>query len=131
MDKLNNIMAEMKFEFLAKGTYKTTPEKFLSEINTIFLDIRAKEEIETISLNLKYHTPVINIALNELPDRINEIPKNKRIGLFCSSGIRIAMAYIYMRTAGFENVVIITGGLDAIVKELKPGKILKAINNKK
>ena len=131
MDKLNNIIAEMKFEFLAKGTYKTTPAEFLSDNKAVFLDIRAQEEIESISINLKHHMPVIRIALHELPDKIHNIPKHKRIGLFCSSGTRIAMAYLYLRTAGYENVVMISGGLDAIVKELKPGNIFKAVNSRK
>ena len=72
----------------------------------------------------------LHIPFNELPGRLNELPKDKRIGLFCSSGVRIAMAYLYLRTAGYDNIVMITGGLDAIVKELKPGKILKVIKSK-
>lgn len=128
MEKMNKILESMTLDFLGKGTYKTTPAKFLAEKDSIFLDIRTKEEIDTIALNLKYHQTVLHIPLNEIPQRLHEIPRDKRIGLFCSSGVRIAMVYIYLRTAGYENVVMIQGGLGAIVDELKPGKILKILN---
>lgn len=131
MEKLNKVVESLSFEFLAKGSYKTTAAKFLQEKESILLDIRSQVEIETISLNLKHHKPMLHIPLNELPQRLNEIPSDKKIGLFCSSGVRIAMAYLYLRTAGYENIVMVSGGLEAIVPELKPGKIFKVIENSK
>ena len=129
MEQLNNVVESLTFDFLAKGSYKIQPAKFLEETNALLLDIRSQEEIETISLNLKHHLPVIHIPLNEIPQRLSEIPKDRKVGLFCSSGVRIAMAYLYLRTAGYDNIVMIMGGLDSIVQELKPGKILKKIKS--
>ncbi len=127
MEELNKVMESLTLEFLGSGTYRVSPQQFIAEKDAIFLDIRTNEEIETISLNLKYHQTVLRIPLNELPKRLGEIPKDKIVGLFCSSGVRIAMAYLYLRTAGFENVLMISGGLDAIISELKPGGVLKAV----
>ncbi len=129
MDKLNKTMESLTFEFFGSSEYKTDPSTFLYDDDSVLVDIRCKEEIETISLNLLHHIPVINIPLNELPTRINELPKDKRLGLFCSSGVRIAMAFLYLKTVGFDNVVMLSGGLNAIVNELKPGKIHYRINN--
>jgi len=131
MEKMNKIVESMDFEFMASGINKVTPEKFLQERDSLFVDIRCKEEVETISLHLKHHLESINIPFHEFPSRLNEIPKDRRIGLFCAGGVRIAMAYLYLRTAGYDNVVMISGGLDAIVPELKPGKVYKNINLKK
>jgi rhodanese-related sulfurtransferase len=128
MERLNKIVTSMDFEFMASGINKVTAANFLKESDSLFVDIRCKEEVETISLNLKHHMEAINIPFHEFPARLNELPKDRRIGLFCSGGVRIAMAYLYLRTAGFESVVMISGGLDAIVSELKPGKVFKQVN---
>jgi rhodanese-related sulfurtransferase len=128
MENLNKIVTSMDFTFMASGVNKVTAANFLNEKDSLFLDIRCKEEVETISLNLKHHMQSINIPFHEFPARLNEIPKDRRIGLFCSGGVRIAMAYLYLRTAGYDNVVMVSGGLDAIVSELKPGKVFKKVN---
>ncbi len=128
MDKLNDVVASMNFAFMASGTNKVSAANFLNEKESLFVDIRCREEVETISLNLKHHMESINIPFHEFPTRINELPKDRRIGLFCSGGVRIAMAYLYLRTAGYNNVVMISGGLEAIVPELKPGKVFNKIN---
>lgn len=127
MDKLNKVLKSMDFEYFATGKHKQDVASFLCEKDAVFLDLRNKEEVETLAITLKHHMPVFNIAVTDLPDRLNELPKDKKIGLFCSSGVRIAIAYTYLKAADYENVVMLPGGLEAIVPELKPGKILKAI----
>lgn len=130
MEKLNNTMKTLNFEHFATSQHKISPANFLASPNALFLDLRTKEEIDTLSINLKHHMPVLNIPIHELPERLIEIPKDKKVGLFCSSGVRIAIAYLYLKTAGFENIVMLPGGLEALVAELKPGKIQKAIKAK-
>ncbi len=130
MEKLNKVVASMDFDFMSSGVNKVSAGNFLQERDSLFVDIRCREEVETISLNLKHHLEAVNIPFNEFPERINELPKDRRIGLFCSGGVRIAMAYLYLRTAGYDNVVMVSGGLEAIVPELKPGKVMKAIKSK-
>ncbi len=130
MEKLNKVVASMDFDFMSSGVNKVSAGNFLQERDSLFVDIRCREEVETISLNLKHHLEAVNIPFNEFPERINELPKDRRIGLFCSGGVRIAMAYLYLRTAGYDNVVMVSGGLEAIVPELKPGKVMNAIKSK-
>jgi len=60
-----------------------------------------------------------------LPSRINELPKDKLIGLFCSSGVRSVIAYVYLKSKGYEKVKIIEGGYVQLIEALLPGKIYK------
>ncbi len=99
----------------------------LSSKDSVFLDVRSKEELETISFTLVHHMPVLHIPIEEIPDRLMEIPHDKTVGIFCSSGVRSTMTYFYQRTLGFENVRIIEGCYTELVDDFKPGKLLKHI----
>jgi len=62
-----------------------------------------------------------------LPDRYHELPRERLIGTFCSSGTRSAWAYIYLLSKGY-NVRWIEGGNGELAALLKPGKISKKIS---
>jgi len=128
MNKINGIMNSMTFDFFESGKHKITPAMHLSSKNSVFLDVRSKEELETISFNLLHHMPVIHIPINEIPDQLSEIPREKNIGIFCSAGVRSTMSYLYLRTLGFDNVKIITGGYSELIDDFKPGKLFKHIS---
>jgi rhodanese-related sulfurtransferase len=130
MDKVNAVLKTMDFTFFGSGKHKITPAMFLAEKNSIFLDVRAKEEIETVSFNLTHHASVLHIPIDEVPERVSEIPKDKIVGVFCSSGVRSTMVYFYLRALGFDKVKIIEGGYAEFVEELKPGKLLKQLSQK-
>jgi len=49
-------------------------------------------------------TGTINIPLQELANRINEIDKNKPIVLCCASGTRSGMAAMMLKKNGFKQV---------------------------
>lgn len=51
------------------------------------------------------------IPLGELPNRLNEIPKDKIIVVVCRTGHRSAQGRDILLNAGFTNVTSITGGL--------------------
>jgi len=36
-----------------------------------------------------------------------ELPKDKTIATFCASSVRAVMAFVYLKTAGFEDVKIV------------------------
>ena len=126
MEKIENVMRTMTFEFFGSGKHKIKPSDHFSEENALFLDVRSGEERDTLHFKLIHHMPVLHIPITELPDRLNEIPKDKQVGIFCSSGVRASIAYVYLRAHGYENVCILDGGY-SIVEELKPGKLLKTI----
>ena len=95
------------------------------------MDVRSNEELSTISFSLVHHMPVLHIPINEIPERTNELPHDKIVGAFCSSGVRSTIVYLYLRTLGFENVRIIEGGYAELVNEFKPGKLLKHVSKGK
>jgi len=128
MNEFEKIISSMDFAFCATGKHKIDATTFLSIQDAILLDVRAKEETATIKLPLKHHLPVIEIPFHELPSRVNELPKDKFIGIFCSSGVRSAIAMAYLKSKGFENVKMIEGGYPQLMDAIMPGKIYKHIN---
>jgi len=130
MNKVEESLKEMTFEFFGSGKHKISPSMHLTEKNSLFLDVRSNEELETIAFSLVHYMPVLHIPINEIPERISEIPRDKIVGVFCSSGVRSTMTYLYLRVLGFGNVRIIEGGYVELVEELKPGKLLKHISQK-
>lgn len=128
MNDLEKVIAEMDFRYFGTGQHKVEPEAFLATENSIFLDVRAKEEIETLKISLSHHCKVLEIPTNEIPNRLNEIPKNKLIGVFCSAGVRAAIIFTYLKSKGYEKVKIIPGGYPPLFQALMPGKIYKKLN---
>ncbi len=133
MKELDDLLRSMDLEFFGNGKHKIKPSCHLTSENAIFLDVRSKEEFETLAISLYHHIPVVNIPVCEIPDRIDEIPKDKKIGIFCSSGTRATMVYVYLRLHGFssDNIKILEGGYSALIPELTPGKILNQIISNK
>jgi len=128
MNEFEKAISKMDFQYFGTGQHKIDAESFLKKENAVFLDARGKEETETIKMVLKHHVFVIEIPLHELPQQLNEIPADKFIGVFCSSGVRSAIAFAYLKSKGFENVRIIEGGYEQLVDALKPGKVYKHLN---
>ena len=125
MKDLKDILKGMTLEFFGTGQHKISPSIHLSQKDAIFLDVRSEQEQKTISFSLMYHMPVLHIPICEIPDRVDEIPKDKTVGIFCSSGARAAMTYLYLRTLGYDKVRIIEGGYPNLSNECKPGNLLK------
>ena len=130
MERIEDIMKSMTFEFFGSGKHKVKASDHFSKDNALFLDVRSEEERDTLSFELIHHMPVLHIPICEISDRIDEIPKDKHIGVFCSSGVRATIVYVYLRAHGYENVRILEGGYNTIVDEFKPDKLLKKIKNK-
>jgi len=53
------------------------------------------------------------IPLDQLPNRLNELPKDKEIVVVCHSGNRSAQGRDVLRNAGFTQVSSMAGGLVA------------------
>jgi len=127
MNEFVDILRAMDLEFFANGKHKITAEKLFESKDALFLDVRSKEEVESIAFPLKFQAECIHIPTNEIPERLSEIPKNKTVGIFCSAGIRAAIVYAFLRANGFDNVKIIVEGYLDVVNALKPGKIWRAV----
>ncbi len=67
------------------------------------------------------HIPNVKlIPLGTLPDRMNEIPRDKTVILTCRSGNRSGQAFRFLREQGFDNVHNMEGGILAWEKQGLP-----------
>ncbi|NPA35832.1 MAG: rhodanese-like domain-containing protein [Chlorobi bacterium] len=128
---MENALKKTDLEFLGTSKHKITPEKLFETPNAVFLDVRDRKETQTLNFNLNiFGIETIQIPVNELPDRLNELPENKLIACFCSSGTRSAWAYIYLFSKNY-NVKWLETSNEDLAKILKPGKIFKAAEKQK
>lgn len=114
-------------EYLSKFDYKErenmkikTPEMLalVEEGKAILVDIRFREEFEVWHMNFAK-----NIPLNELPKRLNELPKDKLIITACPHYDRSSMARIFLTLNGY-NAKYLNDGL------LKTADFLRGDNAK-
>jgi hydroxyacylglutathione hydrolase len=72
-----------------------------SPIPFAFVDVRTPKEYKA------GHIPgAINIPVSDIAMRMNELPKNKQLYVYCHSGVRAAKASAVLAKAGFhvENI---------------------------
>ena len=74
--------------------------------SVVILDVRTPGEYAD------GHIPnTILIPLDQLPERLNEVPKEKKVYVICRSGNRSSQAVNLLRSKGFTNVYNVTGGI--------------------
>ncbi len=57
--------------------------------NTFVLDVRNADEVEELGI----FKNTVNIPLDEVPKRLAEIPKDKKVFVHCSTGVRAELAF--------------------------------------
>jgi len=130
VNELDTVLRSMTFEFFGTGKHKIEIDELFNTDDAVFLDVRALPEIESLVFGLEHHIEVLHIPTHEIPDRCNEIPRGKTIGIFCSHGTRAAIVYAYLRSRGYDKVRILLGGYEAVTSQLVPGKLLKQIRSR-
>lgn len=98
---------------------KVEADSFIEMYNNgeaILLDVRYPFEKEVWNLTFSH-----NIPLNELPDRLDELPKNKIIVCACPESFRSNIARQYLCIKGF-NTKILNCGILGLMERLKGGK---------
>lgn len=126
--QFEKVIEGMTFDFFGAGKHKIDMETLLTTKDAVFLDVRSKEEHESIQIALQHHIQVLWIPINEIPGRLDEIPRDVPIGVFCSAGTRSTIVYFYLRALGFENVRVAPSHYGALTDLLLPGKLHKAIS---
>ncbi|MBW1872518.1 MAG: rhodanese-like domain-containing protein [Deltaproteobacteria bacterium] len=119
----------MDFEFFGKGHHQIAPQPFLEQREAIIVDLRSDEEVALLPIRMERTVKTIHIPLHKLPDRLEEIPADIPVGLFCSADTRSAMALAYLRSHGYTNARILAGGYQSLVEELKPGRLFKRLQS--
>jgi rhodanese-related sulfurtransferase/glyoxylase-like metal-dependent hydrolase (beta-lactamase superfamily II) len=74
----------------------------------LILDVRTPHE-----WTVKHIEGSLNIPLNHLQDRIEEVPRNRRIAVHCAGGYRSSIAASILQQYGVTNQIEIAGGLAA------------------
>jgi rhodanese-related sulfurtransferase/glyoxylase-like metal-dependent hydrolase (beta-lactamase superfamily II) len=99
---------------LVAGTERVSPEELAEELHQaappFVLDVRAPRECGQTRI-----AGSVNIPLNQLPARIAEVPRDRRVVVHCAAGYRSAIAASLLRQQGFENLADLAGGMQAWV----------------
>ena len=85
----------------------------------LIVDVRNPSEVTEVTFDVPNY---INIPLNELEDRIGEIPKNQDIVMVCRSGARSLKATYFLMNAGYKNVANMSGGILKWIEKKFPTK---------
>lgn len=128
MKKFEELLKSFDLKYFGTGQHKigvidTLP--MVKEDTAVFLDVRTKEETNILNYSFAY-----NIPLNELPERISELSKEKMIAIFCGASARAAMASMYLQVNGYEKVKLISENNSEIASLIKPGFALKKSSGK-
>ncbi|MEP5154806.1 rhodanese-like domain-containing protein [Planktotalea sp.] len=71
----------------------------------VFIDTRTAEEFDEETIE-----GALNIEWREVFSRVDEIPTEKKVVLFCNTGALSAQTAFGLRVMGYENVLILQGG---------------------
>ncbi len=102
----NPVVAQSLEEYLLSYDYDARREMkanslflidHLMDDDVVLVDIRFAEEQQVWSFSFALHIP-----LNELPQRLDELPKDKLIVTACPHKDRAILAMAYLRTKGFQ-----------------------------
>jgi rhodanese-related sulfurtransferase len=118
---LAEVLREMDLAFVAAGDHSLTVEeavKFIQHPHFIFLDVRTAAERDHLTFPFALHIP-----LQELPDRLGELPEGKFFITFCFNGARAMLAYAFLRTQGFDEVKALEGRLQELADAMSPGRL--------
>jgi rhodanese-related sulfurtransferase len=124
---MEQVLKNFTLDFFGKGKHKISPAAFFEMDDVFMLDVRSREEADSLSFKLALHDNVqcLNIPINEVPDRLNEIPRDKPLAIFCPAGVRSAIIFSFLLTKGFSDVRILMGGYPSLMEEVMPGKVLQ------
>ncbi|MBS3758533.1 MAG: rhodanese-like domain-containing protein [Desulfobacterales bacterium] len=124
---MEQVLKSLTLEFFGSGAHKITPEKLFENKAAVLLDVRSREEAASVSINLSKHDNIEcrNIPVDEIPDRWEELPKDRLIAVFCPANVRSSIVYAFLLTKGLEPVKVLEGGYAAITEAVKPGRLLK------
>lgn len=78
---------------------------FVKENNAVVLDVRTPQEHGRGNIENS-----VNINIDELRERINELDKDQTYVIYCQVGLRGYLANRILRNNGFNNVVNLQGG---------------------
>jgi rhodanese-related sulfurtransferase len=76
--------------------------------SVVLLDVREPFERELASID-----PSLHIPMGDVPYRMEEIPRDREVVVYCHSGARSMMVAGFLAENGFVRVANLSGGIDA------------------
>ena len=71
------------------------------------LDVRSEAELERNGTIPGAH----HIHITQIAERKEQVPKNRKVYIFCGSGLRSMIAASYLKRHGWQDLVVILGGI--------------------
>lgn len=100
----------MHADNILKGLVKPA---FMEDLKgSLLIDVREKSFFDAETIN-----GAINIPTSQMRARLNEIPKDRKIVLFCNTGFQSYVASRILLQKGYTDVFSLTGGIE-LFKEL-------------
>jgi hydroxyacylglutathione hydrolase len=101
-----------KRQDLVWSTERVSPPMLADELATqnppVIIDIRTPREFATGHL-----ANSINLPLSQLQQRIDEVPRDRRIAIHCAGGYRSSIAASILSQHGITNLIELAGGITA------------------
>jgi len=86
-----------------------------SSIPFMFLDVRTPKEYAEGHIK-----GAVLIPVQELEQRMAEVPKDKQVYVYCHSGVRSSRAASMLAQHGYTNIENVVGGIEAWKKSYYP-----------
>jgi len=106
---------------LVGRTARITAQTLAEELQTVepplVLDVRKEEEWKEKQIG---HS--VNIPVNHLEERLDEVTRDRQIVVHCASGYRSSIAASLLEKHGITNVMDLVGGIDAWEKAVEQPK---------
>lgn len=87
----------------------------LARAGTLLIDVREPHELAICQIPGSLHIPI-----REIPGRMGEIPTDRQVLILCHHGGRSARVTQFLRSAGWDNVTNVAGGIDAWSRQVDP-----------
>lgn len=91
------------------GVFEVSPQWVATNLDSVtIVDVRSAAELEEESGKIQH---ALCIPIDELKDRLEEVPRDKPVVTVCRSGKRSVLAFNLLKNAGVSEVANINGGL--------------------
>ncbi len=85
--------------------------------NTLLIDVRTPAEAKEARIK---NSIVIDFYSELFAEKIQELPKDKILLLYCRSGNRSGKTAVFLESKGYQNLVNLAGGINAWKIEALP-----------
>jgi len=113
------VVPELKPTEVVAPEWQITPTELVAKRaggwNPLVVDVREPHEWEIVSL-----PDSVLIPVGDVPARMHELDSARDIVLVCRTGVRSARALEQLRSAGFDRLKNLTGGIHAWADEVDP-----------